>query len=151
MPRYVRPRDLDLFKQISKEITEDVVETPVVLYKISVSETRTNLYGESAEKVYLPGVQVYAWIGHDAQATTHEGFGPDVNQTANFRFQRWRLEDKGIYPQRGDIIDWNNSYFEIGNVIENQMPGGVFGNVYSIVCESFMVRRSKLNIEERQQ
>jgi len=151
MPRYVLTRDLSFFKQISKELVEDVVDTSVVIYKISVYDTKTDIYGESpGGKVYKPGVQIDCMIERSDQTSTYEGFGPDTQYSVIFKFQRDRLQTANIYPEKGDIINWHDAYFEIGNVIENQMPGGVYSNVYSIICETYMVRRSKLNIEERQ-
>ncbi len=149
MPRFVLDRDLTLFRQISKELVEDVIETPVVIYQVSPYDTSSNLYGESLNKTYQPGVLVYALIPHEPQASSYEGFGADINQSVEFRFQRNRLEDAEIYPQQGDIVEWNNAYFEIGHVVENQMPGGLYQNIFSIVCQAHMVRRSKLNLEPR--
>lgn len=149
MPRFINTKDLAFFNQVSKELVEDVIETPVVLYKISVADSKTNLYGESLTKTYYPGIKLYALIDRENEVANYDGAGPDTSQTATFRFQRTRLETLGEYPEEGEILDWNNAYWEISNVIENQLPGGRVNQNFSFVAEAFMIRRSQLNIEER--
>ena len=58
MARFVQQKDLAFFfEKISKELVDVVVQTTVEIFKLSISESRTNLYGESLEKSYLPSVQ----------------------------------------------------------------------------------------------
>ena len=45
--------------------------------------------------------------------------------------------------------DFDNSYYEIDNTTEVQFVGGLPSNNFSVVCSTFMVRKSALNIEER--
>ena len=61
------------------------------------------------------------------------------------------LEDKNIYPEIGDIIFHNDAYFEVDNVNEDQLIGGRTGDVehFSIVCSTFMSRRSSIQTEMR--
>jgi len=58
-------------------------------------------------------------------------------------------EEKGIYPEIGDMIFFDQSYYEIDNTNEVQFLGGQPENNYSIVCTAFMTRKSDLNIEQR--
>lgn len=151
MPRFVSDRDVELFRQISKELVETAVETLVVIYTLSPDYSKTNIYGESLAKVYYPGVQMAALIEHDDQQTEYQGAGPDVKQAVRFRFQRDRLQEKNLYPQSGDIVDWNDAYYEITeSPVENQLPGGRIYKNFSFVCEAVMIKRSDLHIEERQ-
>ena len=66
-----------------------------------------------------------------------------------FRFDRWMCEEKNAYPEVGDILLFNGSYYEIDNTTEVQFAGGQPYNNFSIVCQTFMVSKSTLNIEER--
>lgn len=52
MPKFFNAKDLDFIKTISEEIVDYVVEQAIVLFKVSVGETKTNLYGESLGKVW---------------------------------------------------------------------------------------------------
>ena len=58
MARFVQQKDLAFFEKISKELVDVVVQTTVEIFKLSLSETKTNLYGESLGKSYLPAYNV---------------------------------------------------------------------------------------------
>ena len=149
MARFVQQKDLAFCLKISKELVDVVVQTTVEVFKLSISESKTNLYGESLNKSYLPSVQVACMIERDESSIEYEGFGPDRAQNAEFRFNRSTLKDKNLYPEIGDIIFHNNAYFEIDKVGQNQLIYGRPEEKFSIICSTFMVRRSQLNIEER--
>lgn len=149
MPKFLQARDIDLFKSFAREVVDDVIQNTIVLFKINMNETKVNIYGESLNKTWYPGVQVYALIDKEPESARYEGFGLDTDQNVTFKLDRWMLEEKGIYPEVGDIINWNAGYFEIDNTNEIQLVGGQTYNNFSIVCSTFMVSKSNLNIEER--
>ena len=88
-------------------------------------------------------------IERESATTEYEGFGADKNQLVEFRFNRFTLEEKGFYPEVGDIIFHNNGYFEIDNIREDQLIGGQVDNKFSIICSTFMTRRSTIQTEMR--
>lgn len=149
MPKFLKGRDIELFKSFAREVVDDVVQNTIVLFKININETRVNIYGESLNKTWYPGVEVFALIAKEPESARYEGFGLDTDQNATFKLDRWMLEEKGIYPEVGDIIKWNEGYFEIDNTNEIQLVGGQSYNNFSVVCSTFMVSKSNLNIEER--
>jgi hypothetical protein len=149
MPKFISARDVNFFKGIARELVDEVIQNTIVLYKVNLNDTRTNLYGESLNKTWHPGVEVYALIDKGDQDATYEGFGPNTYQSVEFKLDRWMLEEKNIYPQIGDIIYFNGSYFEIDTTNEIQFVGGQTYNNFSVVCTTFMVSKSTLNIEER--
>ena len=100
-------------------------------------------------KSYHQGVNINAVIEREDSVTNYEGFGPDTAQNVEYRFNRHTLSTKDVYPEIGDIIFHNEAYFEISNVREDQMIGGRSGNRFSIICSTFMSRRSQLNLETR--
>jgi len=149
MARFTLARDIKFFESISKELVDAVIETTVILYKLVITDMKTNLYGESLNKSYFQGTQCTAVIDRDDTGVTYEGFGPDSGQTVQFLFNRFTLEDKGFYPEIGDIISHNDAYFEIDNVREDQLIGGQVGEKFSIICSTFMTRRSSIQTEMR--
>ena len=149
MPRFALDRDINFFKSISRELVDAVIETTVVLYKLVIEDVKTNLYGESLNKSYYQGLETSAVIEREDTGVSYEGFGPDSGQNVEFRFNRFTLEDKGFYPEIGDIIYHNDAYFEIDNVREDQLIGGQSGEKFSIICSTFMTRRSSIQTEER--
>ena len=149
MPKFVSNRDVSLFKSIARELVDDVIQVAVVLYKINQYETKVNIYGESVNKTWYPGVEIYALADKEPENVQYEGFGPDNTQSITFKFDRDTCEEKGIYPEIGDIVYFDNSYYEIDNTNEIQFVGGQPDNNFSIVATTFMVSKSSLNIEER--
>ena len=69
-------------------------------------------------------------------------------RTSNFRFNRHTLEAADFYPQIGDIIALDDSYYEVSNVREDQWIGGLNYNKFSIICETFMTRKSSLDLQD---
>jgi hypothetical protein len=149
MPKFAVGRDIELFKSFAREVVDDVVQNIAVLFKVNLDETKINLYGEATNKTWYPGVQLNVLINKSGQSAGYEGFGADTSQNIEFRFDRWMLEEKSTYPEIGDVIYFDQSYYEIDNTSEVQFVGGLPSNNFSVVCSTFMVRKSSLNIEER--
>jgi hypothetical protein len=149
MARFNLDRDIRFFQDISRELVDSVISTTVVLYKLIIDESGTNLYGESLRKTYYQGVETTALIEREDTSVTYEGFGSDQGQNVEFRFNRFTLEDTGFYPEIGDIVYHNDAYFEIDNVREDQLIGGQVDDKFSIIVSTFMTRRSSINTEER--
>ena len=149
MPKFALGRDIEFFKSIARELVDDVIQNTIVLFKINLNETKINIYGESTNKTWHPGVEVFALVDKEPETARYEGFGLDTDQNVTFKLDRWMLEEKNSYPEVGDVIKWNESYFEIDNTNEIQMAGGQTYNSFSVVCSTFMVSKSNLNIEER--
>jgi hypothetical protein len=148
--RYFTRRDVRLMNSLNGELLTDIVEQKVIVYKISPDETESNLYGESLDKVYYPGIEISCLVETDPQSTLYEGFGPDVKKGTLFRFHQKLCEIKELYPQISDIVEWENAHFEISNVVENQFLGGQPEKNYSLVCNAHMSRKSRLNILDRE-
>lgn len=149
MARFALGRDIRFFEDISRELVDSVIETSVVLYKLVISNIKENLYGESLSKTYYQGLECTAIIEREDTGVNYEGFGADRGQSVEFRFNRFTLEEKGFYPEIGDIIHHNDAYFEIDNVREDQLIGGRVDEKFSIICSTFMSRRTTLQTEER--
>ena len=98
-------------------------------------------------KIYQPGVEIPCLIeANDFDFNTDE-FGSDVEQSVEFRFFREKLIELNFRPEIGDVINWNSGYWEISSINENQLVGGQTDYNHSVVCNSFLVRISNLNIE----
>jgi hypothetical protein len=149
MPKFISDRDVTFFKSIARELVDDVVQDTCVLYKINIVETRVNLYGEALNKTWYPGVQLNVLINKNPKSQNYEGFGANTNQMVTFKLDKFMLQEKGIYPEIGDVIYFDTSYYEIDNTNEIQMIGGQPQYNFSVVCDTFMVSKSLLNIEER--
>ena len=153
MPKFMLGRDLQLFRSFARELVDTVIENTCVLFKVNLNETKINLYGEAMNKTWHPGVELFVIIDKEPENVQYEGFGPDNTQNITFKFDRLLCEERNTYPEIGDVIYFDNSYYEIDNTNEIQFVGGLPGTNsdrnWSIVCSTFMVSKSNLNIEER--
>jgi len=149
MPKFLVGRDLDLFKSIARELVDDVIQTAITIFKLNIYESKVNIYGEAINKTWYQGVEMYCLIDKEPENVVYEGFGPDNSQTITFKLDKQMCEEKSIYPEIGDMVYFDNSYYEIDNTNEVQFIGGQPTNNWSIVCTAFMTRKSDLNIEQR--
>ena len=107
------------------------------------------MYGEADKgKVYEAGVKLSCIIEANDIDWNRDEFGEDTRQEASFHFQRDMLIDVNFRPDIGDIVSWNNGYFEINGTNENQLVGGDYNKNWTISCTAFLTRISNLNIEE---
>jgi len=124
MPLFKRDRDLGLFHAINKEIVNSIIDTRVAIFKINLLDTDVNIYGEGINKVYYPGIHVHALVDHINPEFETDDFGPDYAQTLQIRFHRNTLRSAGVYPEVGDVVEWNNNYYELATAVEDQIVGG---------------------------
>tara|TARA_R110002051_G_scaffold111379_1_gene183986 strand:+ start:756 stop:1244 length:489 start_codon:yes stop_codon:yes gene_type:complete len=154
--RFLHQRDVDLVTRVTKELVGDkqnnkdgLINQECVIYKPSLQESSVNMYGEGAggKKIYRDGVQMNALITAEDFDFNQDEFGPDANQTATFSFLRQSFIDASMVLEMGDLIDWNYGYFEVGSINENQLIGGMYDQNYSVVANTFLVRKSSIQIE----
>jgi len=139
---FVKQRAADFFNHISRELVKEIIENPVWIYKIAVYDTTANMYGEADEKKYWPGVELYGLINNTPEDVDTAEFGPDTKQNLIVSFNREQLRIlNNFIPEVGDIIEWNSSYYEIGNVDESKFPGGHTDYDFSYVCYAHMTRK----------
>ena len=151
MPKFVSSRDFTFFQHINKEISAEIVDTLVILYKLNLDYINTNIYGESTEKISYTGVEIPAFIDYSPNEAINEAdFGIDQAQQAEFRFVRRILQERHIYPEIGDIVGYNDAFYEIDNIQEVQLIAGRPGYNESIICQTHLTRRSNIQIEPRQ-
>jgi len=153
--RFLPQRDLDVFTRVNKELIGDlrtgkdgIINQQVVLYKVSVQDTQTNMYGEAADgKRWKNGVKFACLVDAEDFDWNTDEFGPDDQQNASFHILRQTLQDLSLVPEIGDVFEWNWAYFEINTINENQLIGGQQDNNWTVSCGTYRVRFSNLNIE----
>ncbi len=151
MPRFVTDRDINFMKQVNKELLADVIETMVIVYKLDLNETPTNIYGEAPVKTYHDGVQIASLINRQDKNPTTDGQVLDFAQTAIFSLLRDMCEEKDVYPEVGDIIEYDGAFWEINNAAENQLVADQPFYNWAIICTCHLTRRSALQLSDRQQ
>jgi hypothetical protein len=147
MGRFLSPNDYQTILHLNKELINDVLDTPVVLYKLNTQTTETNSYGEAKSKNWYVPVQVPCKIERMDQRPIQELQTVDVAQDCKFHFLRSELDERSIYPERGDIVLFNQQYYEVNNTIETQMWGGRVEFKHSVICEAQLTRKTNLQLE----
>ena len=154
--RYYGAKDLATIEKFNREllgepnISDDgIIDQFIILYKVSVYDTETNMYGESSEgKVYKQGVKLPCIVDAEDFDFDISEFGADNRQNVSFAFQRAYLVEVDVRPDIGDIFKWNEGYFEVNTYNENQLVGGQPDNSHSIVVQAHLVRMPTNNLEE---
>jgi hypothetical protein len=168
-------RDASLIRHIGRELVNNIIEQQVGYYKIDLTKTTSNMYGESSAKIFYNPVLVNCLIERSAQEWKTDSFGPDVDRKIQLRFLRDDLKgyelsielpeggcgfQYGIYPEVGDVVLWQNNYYEIDDVLENQyfvgkdpdysysLDNDNFGSSISIIVNAHYTRVEKLGIEK---
>ena len=150
--RYFSQRDLNLVAQFNGELMGDIIENIIDIFKISPSETKTNIYGETAAetgKWYFPAIKISALVERSDMTAEYDDFGPSRNQTHIFKMREKMLRQLEFYPEIGDVIYWNDRYYEVDNVVQEQLLGGQSEKSHSIICNAHYTKITSLNVLER--
>jgi hypothetical protein len=152
--------DLNLFVRINRELLKDVVEQEILYYKISLTSTNSNIYGESTEKTYMIPSKLNCLITRGDQVLSVDEFGPDLNRDVSFAFLRDDLVDIELVPEVGDVVEWHNDFYMVDTVRENQLflgkdnnynltdYGSQFGGSISIIADSHLTRADLVGIRK---
>lgn len=150
--RYFSARDRIFVNSINAELLRDIIETIVTCFKVAAGEITTNLYGESSTETgvsFYTGVELVARIERNDPSSDDENFGPDRDQTVVFMLRENSCRDAGYFPEIGDIIEFNNKFHEVDNVVREQLLGGQPDKSHSFILNTHYSRLSKLNIISR--
>jgi len=151
--RWFSDRDLRFMHSINAELMGDVIQTDVVLFKIATAYTPTNIYGESdpnTGKFYHAGITATCLIDKDEIRAEYNEHGIDKEQPVEFRFREKLLKELNFYPQEGDLVFFNERYYEVDNAIQEQFVGGIPDKSLSIIVRTHYTRLSKISLVERQ-
>jgi len=160
MALYGRNKDILLFQGLNTELLHRIIEQQVGYYKPVLDNTPSNIYGEAQNKTWLGPVLIKCLLDRNDQTSQNDDFGVDINRPLTVRFFRKDLVDANVVPEIGDAILWNEDYYEVDNVIENQLFVGKdpsypysdtvddFGSSLSIILECHYTRPERLGIKE---
>ena len=149
-PFFIPQKEIDLIDSMNEELIDEIIGQSVDIYKVSVDDTDENIYGESTTKYYEVGFRVNCLISYESEVL-QDDFGTDVDASMEMSFQRNNLASGSLnfYPEMGDIVDWNNFYWEINGITEPQLIAGNPDYNHSIKATAHRARLSSLQIEER--
>jgi len=158
MSLYGGIRARSFFRHHSRQLVNRIIAEEVLYYKLSLSETRYNMYGESKNKMYNQPILIACLHTLTGQEPAADTYGTSISQDTEFRFLRDDLVDLNLVTEIGDIICWQESYYEVTLVVETQFIMGKvpefslesdlqkYGESWSMVCRTHLTAGNKLNI-----
>ena len=183
MALFGEARDISFFRHVNRELMGNIISQQCVYYKYDLGETKVNIYGESSKgKYFHPPVQLNCLIERQDQQYPTSELGVNFNWNIQFRFLRddllsrnecfnkdWQFEctyGADLVPEVGDIILFNEGYYEVdstnanqyfvgknpdypqldsnGNNALNETDLANFGSSISIICNTHYVPADKL-------
>ena len=168
-------RDASLLRSINRELIYDLIDTEIAFYKLSLDDTKANIYDESDNKVYYSPMRFNCIVQKDEKSYAGDDVY-DSTRTATFAFHRPELKENNVVIEEGDVIEWDNEFYEIDTVGASQYFRGInpdtdlgtqntpngagrnitgedevrdeFGQSISVICTAHVTRRNRLNIQE---
>jgi len=147
-------RDINLFTTINRELMGNIITQQCAFYKYKLEQTTINIYGEASEgRHFTDPILFNALIARQDQEYTESDLGVDFKWGIEFRFLREDLVDANVVPEVGDVIMYNNGYYEVTTTNSNQYLLGKnpdypnnenplnpglenFGANFSIICNT---------------
>jgi signal peptidase I len=183
MALYGEARDISFFRHINRELMANIISQQCVYYKFDLGETKVNIYGEaSGGKYFHPPVLLNCLVERSSQEFPESDLGINFNWNITFKFLRDDLLDRNkdfnkdwqfantyganLVPEVGDIIMYDQGYYEVdstnanqyfvgknpaydykddnGNNVLNETDLANFGSSISIICNTHYVPADKL-------
>ena len=184
MALYGEARDISFFRHVNRELMGNIISQECVYYKYRLEETKVNMYGEASDgRYFFDPVILNCLIERQDQEYPESDLGVDFQWGITFKFLRDDLLGKNpdydnlttnvyganLVPEVGDIIMYNEGYYEVDNTNANQFFVGKnpdypylddegnnpletdlanFGSSISIICKTHYVPGDRLNIEK---
>ena len=155
-------RDASLVRSINRELINRFIDTEVAFYKLSLNDTKANMYDESDSKTYYAPMRLNCLILKEDKTYTGDD-AYDSTRLGEFSFLRDDLKDRNIVIQEGDVLEYDNEFYEIDGVGSSQYwtgrnpetdialkegDRGEFGLSVAVKVTAHVTRRNRLNIQE---
>jgi hypothetical protein len=139
----------------------------ILYYKLNLTQTKRNIYGESLEKWYFEAIETRCTIDRNPETIDNEMFGPDIMQNIKVSIPEAVLNPNNpfniitpvnITPEIGDVFFdvGRERYYEVHNVTVDYYPIVANVGITSLNCppvkilkydlDCYMTRVSRLNL-----
>jgi hypothetical protein len=157
-------RDISMIRKVNRELLHDVITQQCAVYKYALDKTKVNMYGEASEGRWFNGpvlLNALITVGDKSDGTSD--LGVDFNWDMKFAFLRDDLVDASLVIEIGDVILYQESYFEVDLSFDTQYfagkdpqypydtnplnPGlGYFGYNVSVIVNAHNIPADRVNI-----
>ena len=126
--KFFSDKEASFFTNSGREITENILQTSFLFYKIDLKKTRVHpLYGESKQKVYFPPIEIFGRINVEVEepsyqskgGITKKGFGKFIAHIYIDQLRELDLIDREngnmivTKIKMGDFINYKGQYYKI--------------------------------------
>lgn len=161
MPLYNSFRDSGFLKGINREVLHSIISIEVGVYKLNLNQTDINIYEEAEKRTYNPPVRIFCQLRMDGKSTSADDYGINYTKTGAFGFLKTDLIQQELYIEEGDIIFYDNGYWEIDQVSNSNYWSGrnpntsigitedkwsIHGYDHHVVAEAHLTRTNALHI-----
>ena len=163
-------RDVSVVRKLNRELLNNIISQQCVIYKINLTKTVSNIYGEaSMERYYTEPTILFTRIIRTPPAFESTDFGSDYSRTVTFDFLKDDLLEANVFPELGDIIMYYEDYYEIEqsfdqsqlfagkdpnyNYQQNPLNPGLenFGYNVSVNCVAHYIPADKVNLTKERE
>lgn len=136
MPLFNSAKDIKLFNTINKELIDNIIDTTIIYLKLDAQKMHANVYGQTTKKIYKNPVRIAAMINNLQPTSALQTIGM-INKERQIivSFNNAMLRQANINPQVSDIVQYNNSDYQIYQVISNKYIGGQTTQKFSTICK----------------
>lgn len=145
--RFTSAQDYNLMLHFNRELINTFVDVPIVIYKLNIRETKKNVYGESTQKRWFRGVQIPALVDRQLITAVKDMSIINIEETVNFNLLRYECELRDLYPEVGDVVEFNDHYFEINTINQIQLIAGQVNYNHAIIISTHLTRSTGLQLE----
>ena len=158
-------RDASFLRHMNREVMGNIISQQCAFYKYKLTETKINMYGEASGGKFFNGPILFnalITVGDNISPTSDLGVNFDWPVT--FAFLRDDLVEANVHPEVGDVILYQESYWEVDNtnIVQfwagkdpdypynvNPLNPGLanFGYNVSVTCECHYVPEDRLNLQ----
>jgi hypothetical protein len=118
MPLFGSYRDSGLVLSVNRELLHGIISNEVAIYKLNLEHTQVNIYEESEQRSYDPPVRAYSLVQLDPPMAETGEAGLSFTRTATFSILKTDLIDSDLVMLEGDIIEYDNTYYEVDQVVD---------------------------------
>jgi hypothetical protein len=143
-------RDAKFLASINSELINSIIDTEIEFFKLDIRTSNSNMYGESETKSYYDSILIPCLITKNEKNSNIDDYGHTYTRDAQFALSRDILERADFYPEVGDVVFWDNEYYELDNIDSNQYfvgknpdtwpNGSLHGYSVSIICNAHTTR-----------
>ena len=123
MGLFGKRKDVDFFKNINKELIVKLIDQWIYIYNV-VTEQSENVYGERVNKSYEGPYRLSALVDRTGTTYINDVKGVDTTREIDVQILRESLVDLKTTIRINDIVLWDDEYYEIFFLDENQ---NIFG------------------------